>query len=145
MKFKPAWTKEPKAMGLRSAVKPQAGSNVSGIVVVTTKEGEVRTASIRFDERMEEILGMKMPYGVGPEDQAFLKVFWVGWTYEVRGCYLRDKNEVLLWNTPELPKWCKRLRVIPRRQDERYSEQPFERIDNGRDDVRSGQRQDHPL
>lgn len=121
--FKPAWTKEPKTIGLRSSHTPQTGSNVSGIVVVATEDGGVGTASVRFNPEIEELLGKKMPYGVGPADVAFLKVLWVGWTYEVRGCYLNHDAEVLLWNSPELPEWCKRLKITHWRNDERYANQ----------------------
>jgi hypothetical protein len=106
MKFKPAWTKEPKAMGLCASRKPQTGYHLSGVVVVQTEDEIPATAYIRFSPEAEEMLGQKMPYGVGPADPAFLKVVWNGWTHEVRGCYIGDEREVLLWNTRQVPEWC---------------------------------------
>lgn len=144
MKFKPAWKKEPKAMGLKSAYKPQTGSCVSGVVVVNTKDGEVGTANVRFNKELEEMLGKKMPYGVGPQDPAFLKVIWIGWTYEVRGCYLNHGAEILLWNLDELPEWCNRFRPLPRRsEDERHASHGFAAWRSS--DVRFGKRQNHPM
>lgn len=95
-------------MGLRSAYKPQTSSNVSGVVVFLGKDETAGVAYVRFNPKLEEMLGKKMPMGVGPQTPAFLKVMWNGWLYEVRGCYLHhQQTEVLLWNSSTVPKWCK--------------------------------------
>lgn len=103
---KAAWTKEPKHLSLRSARKPQGGSYLSGVVVVTTKDREHGYTYVRFSLDAEEKIGKYMPRGIGAGSSAFLKIVWSGQQYEVRCCYVDSHGEALLWRCDELPSWC---------------------------------------
>ena len=109
-KFSPAWKGQPKALEIFPARKPVTGGNVSGVVLVYPAGGGTWKSYIRYNREAERVLGEKVPYGVGPEDQGFLKVAWNGYTYEVRFCYVGDPREILLWTTASLPEWCANLR-----------------------------------
>lgn len=102
-----AWAKE-KQLGIRHARKPQEGGSLSGVVLVT--ENGVGFCYVKFNKATVEILGRKMPYGIGPEDTAYLKVVKAHGHYDVWCCYRNKSKSIKLWKTEHLPEWVKNVK-----------------------------------
>lgn len=109
--MKPVWSKQPKYIKIRGAKKPIDGYHLSGIVLVVD---EIRGVSyISFDIETVRAIGKKMPYGIGADHQAYLKVLKKeridgSVFFEVECKYLDMSRSVLLWVSDSQPSWIKR-------------------------------------
>ena len=103
--------RELKRYGIRSATKPQAGMPVSGVVVVADDNGR-GYCYVKFEESFVDAVGHALPFGVGPEHPAYVKITYMRSrkSWRVLACYLDDSYMVILWETHELPHWVKRVR-----------------------------------
>ena len=102
-----SWTKE-KELGIKHARKPQEGHNLSGVVLVT--EGGIGFCYIKFNKATVEILGRKMPYGIGPENLAYIKVVKMHGHYDVWCCYADKSKSIKLWKSDSPPDWVKTVK-----------------------------------
>jgi len=102
------WTHEPKHFPIRSARKPEEGKSLSGVVLVVEKG--VGTCYVRFTDDLVEKLGKKMPRGIGPASQAYIKVIKRVSHYDVFCVYTDKQSAIPLWRTDTLPEWIKRVR-----------------------------------
>ena len=101
------WTKT-KQLGIRHARKAQTGSPLSGVVIVA--EDGTGFCYIRFDAVCVQILGQRMPYGIGPENTAYLKVVKMHKHYDVWCCYTDKSKSVKLWKSDKLPEWVRGIK-----------------------------------
>ena len=102
-----AWTKE-KQLGIRHARTPQEGVSLSGVVLVANNG--IGYCHVKFDKSAVEALGQKMPYGIGPENLAYLKVVKMYDHYDVWCCYRDKSKSIKLWKSEHLPEWIKRVK-----------------------------------
>lgn len=107
--MKAVWSDKPASVEIKSAYKPQKGYDLSGVVRV--KElGLSGFCYIKFDETLVAILGMKMPYGIGPCDPAYLRaVLAEDGSWRIHCCYIEEGISCLLWVQPEMPEWIRRI------------------------------------
>lgn len=107
--LKYAWAKE-KQFYIRHARRPQEGYSLSGVVLVIDKG--IGFCYIKFDEKTVEAIGFKMPYGIGPEDTAYLKVVKALRHYDVWCCYTNRSKSIKLWKSDNPPAWVKSIKFI---------------------------------
>ncbi len=107
------YTREAQCYGLRPSRKPQEGSSVAGVVVVTGCEG-IQVANVRFASQFERAVGLALPHGVGPEHPAYLSVVKHARSDEWRvyALYLDGSYRRLLWVTKDRPKWLSKMRKV---------------------------------
>lgn len=98
------WRKEPN-LGISIAKSPQQGYDLSGVVAISG--GRVRAGYIKFTDRAVRMIGRYMPYGIGPENQAYLKVLCNNHKITVVCKYLDRTKTVKLWESNMLPSWIK--------------------------------------
>lgn len=96
----------PKYVSIQSARKPQIGSCLSGVVILSIG-GHRSKCYIKFTKDTENFIARQMPYGIGPENTAYLQVVQKPEGYEVFCRYLDNTKRVLLWRLEELPEWVK--------------------------------------
>lgn len=101
------WGKEPKHT-IRAARQPQEGFALSGVVLV--KDQGRGYCYVKFTESDVEKLGAKMPYGIGNECTAFLKVVKKAKGYGIYCCYLDNSKTLPLWLSPTKPAWVKNIK-----------------------------------
>ena len=106
-----AWTKEPK-LGIASAKKPQEGFSLSGVTSI--KIPGLRIGYIKFGARAVKMIGRHMPYGIGPENEAYLQVVRTHKQIEVFCCYMDRSKKILLWASKSLPTWINENTTIGR-------------------------------
>jgi len=108
---KPAWASKPNFIEIRKGNKAETGSYISGIahIIDSDRSGY---CSIRFGRELEKIIGKKLPYGVGPENQIYLLAInkYIGW--EVWAVYVDNSKSTLLWRQDSKPNWVGKLRNI---------------------------------
>ncbi len=92
---------------IRSARSPQEGFALSGTVIV--KDEGKGCCYVRFDETLVSKLGGKMPYGLGPGNEAYLKVVKKYDHFVVFCCYLDKSKTIALWREHTMPAWVKRI------------------------------------
>lgn len=109
--MKPVW-KNPPALKINIAKKPQEGSGLSGVVVVNDEHGP-GTTYIRFDDQVRDKLASLMPRGIGPAEQAYIHVQLELEMYSVYCLYLEGKNGRLLWRGETLPQWIGYIKRPP--------------------------------
>lgn len=103
-----AWTREPKRLGFRPSRKPQEGLALSGVVLIVEKG--TGYAYVKFSQEDVELLGKKMPYGIGPGNTAFIRIIKKHKRYDVLCSYMDRSKTVHLWPTATLPNWIRRVR-----------------------------------
>lgn len=109
--MKPFYDKYRESFGVRAARTPQTNSNVSGVVLVVDSLGK-GYAYIRFPYTFDRVVGKAMPHGVGPEDQAYLKVLEVveSGEWRVFAHYIDESKGRLLWRSDSQPNWLKKVK-----------------------------------
>jgi len=106
-----AFKRELKAFQLKSSYHPQEGSDISGVVKVSDEGGQ-GYAYIKFSDRLPSMLGKHMPYGIGPDDQCYLKVTRITSSdvYRIFCYYLKTNVGILLWEQRDIPEWLRRIK-----------------------------------
>lgn len=104
-----AWTKQPKQLQIRPYTSPQKGMALSGVVIVV--DGGIGHCYVRFSQAVVEIIGRKMPYGIGIYHTAYLKVVRRVGYYDIMAVYLDRSKQVFLWRSETLPSWVSRVRI----------------------------------
>lgn len=101
------YCREMKAWGLHPARKPYAHPYLASAVLVLAPEGK-GYCYIRFAEKFVEAVGRALPWGVGPEHPAHLKVLYRASTdtWLIYAKYLDSHYyTTLLWEQNAKPKW----------------------------------------
>lgn len=101
-----AWNKEPK-LNIKHSGSPVGSRALSGVVLVS--DHGVGKCYIKFDLYTVEKIGLKMPYGIGPHNTAYLKVVKKHGHYDVLCCYTDKTKTVALWRSDKLPEWTKKV------------------------------------
>lgn len=97
------WRKEPLCLALVPAqTATDAEEHLSTLVLTSTGY-----YTIRYGPEAVGTLGMRMPHGIGPESQAFLRVIQVGKQYSIWCCYVEGGFSLLLWQQEGKPRWCR--------------------------------------
>ena len=104
------WQQQPTFIKIRTALQPQEGQPLSGVVKVLDEEGR-GFSYVSFPEETVDGIARKMPQGIGPEDQACLKVIKKLDRYEVWCCYVDHEVCRFLWATESPPRW---IRIVHR-------------------------------
>lgn len=104
------WLREPKAFGVESAKTPQEGLDLSGIVHV--RDSGAGFSCIKFTNKTVILIGKYMPYGIGPDHRAFLKVIRFHNDYRIFCCYIDLTATVLLWKAHTRPDWVLNVRGV---------------------------------
>lgn len=107
--MRPFW-KVPPNLPLEAARSPDPNGLLSGVVLGTSSpRPDVITdyCNVKIGPRALRKIGLAMPQGVGPENQAYLLVVKGLIYYEVYCCYVDGSHKQLLWVDKELPQWCK--------------------------------------
>lgn len=102
-----AWNSE-KKLNIKQARKPQEGYSLSGVVLVV--DNGTGYSYVKFDESTVKALGQVMPYGIGPEDSAYIKVVRMPNHYDVWCCYSDKSKSVKLWKSKSLPDWIQSVK-----------------------------------
>lgn len=93
---------------LKGSRKPQEGYSLGGVVLVTDEGNGY--CYIKFDQRLVDKLGRQMPYGIGPDNLAYLKVVKKYDHYDVLCCYVDKSKRIAMWKEDVLPSWVKLIR-----------------------------------
>lgn len=96
----------PKYVQIQSARYPQVGSYLSGVVILSIG-GRRSKCNIKFSKDTENFIARQMPYGLGPENTAYLHLIETHKGFEVYSKYLDRSKSVLLWVLDSLPDWVK--------------------------------------
>jgi len=105
--MKYAWSKEPK-LGIKATHSPVGSLFLSGVVLVY--DHGIGKCYIKFDLYGVEKIGTKMPYGLGPESQGFIKVIKKHGYYDIMCSYLDKSKTVALWKSTKIPNWVKHVK-----------------------------------
>lgn len=98
--------KELRKFGIRWAKEPQKHNLLSGVVRVCD-EGR-RVTYIKFHESFVDAVGLALPYGLSPDNPAYIKVMRVGSTWRVYAMYVLEEIGALLWEADAAPQWVNR-------------------------------------
>lgn len=98
-----------KKIPIKSANKPTENTPVSGIVLIADSKG-LGYCAIKVEQELVEFLGRKMPYGVGPENQVYIKIIQNNKKYEMYCCYEDKSKKILISIYDNLPNWVKRIK-----------------------------------
>ena len=98
------WSKE-RDLGVRYARNPQDDPSLSGTVLLY--RNGISAAHVKFTKETIRKLGRVMPYGIGPENPAYLKAVYTPKGYEIWCCYFDGTKSILLWVSTNLPDWIK--------------------------------------
>lgn len=98
-----------KRIPIKTSYKAIDGFPVSSVVLIVDDIG-YGYFYIRPSEELVKFLGELMPYGVGPENEVYLKIIKKTNKYELRCHYLDKSRSVLLAVTNDLPVWVRRVK-----------------------------------
>lgn len=111
LQTKPIW-KNPPALKINRATKPQEGSGLSGVVVIRDRHGP-GLSYIRFDDSVRARLAAFMPRGIGPAEQAYIHVQLELDMFAVYCLYVEGEQGRLLWREESLPQWIGYIKRPP--------------------------------
>lgn len=94
---------------IKPANKPTEGLAIAGVALYLGEYG-IGYFNIRITEDLVKKLGKRMPYGLGPENTAYIQVIHKKSIYEVWCVYLDKSKRVKVAEYNSLPEWVKRVK-----------------------------------
>lgn len=87
---------------------PKEHESLSGVAHVCDARGR-RPSNFGFDESFADAVGRAMPRGISQQDPAYIKALYMPGrnVWRVFAMYMREEVGVLLWETPDLPRWLR--------------------------------------
>ena len=94
------------ATGIRPGRKPEVHPSLSGVVLVQGAEGR-GYAFVHFNEELVTRVGKALPFGINPENPAYLKILHIGEKWKVFAQYFERTQGALLAELDVQPEWLK--------------------------------------